>query len=155
MLAIKWWANVTPEVNLRSLMNWWSVLVRGSSQICKPRKDMTRSHGVWMAPQKGLMPSKILINKKFFYCGIFGRVRTSLHIRHTPYMLVHAHNKGLLLRSALVALYKNALWLEPERPITVSLTLTTTHFVALTIFQGLLSPCLEVKLYLNSFLDRN
>ena len=46
-----------------------------------------------------------------YYC----RVWTLLRISHTPFMLMHVHNKGLLLRSELVALHKqNALRLEPE-----------------------------------------
>ena len=39
-------------------------------------------------------------------------------------MLAHAYNERLVLRPTPVALHK----LEPERPIKVSLTLTTVHF---------------------------
>ena len=50
----------------------------------------------------------------------------------TPFMPTHAHNKGFLLRSSLVALFLqckyNALLLEPERITNVSLISNTVFF---------------------------
>ena len=56
-----------------------------------------RRHWHWL---KFLSSSAFLFSK-----SMRRRVGTLLHISNTPYVLAHAHNKGLLLRYTLVALY--------------------------------------------------
>ena len=66
-----------------------------------------------------IFPFPNLLNLTLFF--LLPATDNALH-KHTPFMLTYVHDGGVLLRPAPVALCKmNALWLEPEGPINVSL----------------------------------